>query len=185
METSARSVKKWVRLLGDLGLQTLHFANALGGRRDTSNRLLVVGTPQFEPWHFVAHLAEEAKRGGRADLAPTLIRWDVPPGSPAHLSFSVNEVAQMTRSQTLLVVSSCSDSPELLERVTDAKKHGARILAVHRGDLALADLSHEMLSVDPVRTDHDFDLTQHLVTDLAPMVELQERRRWPRLLKPV
>jgi hypothetical protein len=37
-----------------------------------------------------------------------------------------------------------------------------------------------MLSVDPLRDDHDFDLTQHLVTDIAPMAERQERRRWTR-----
>src|SRR5580692_2610624 len=131
METSARNVKKWVRHLGDLGIQTLHFANALGGRRYMSDRLLVMGTPEFEPWHFVAHLAEEAKRDHRADLIPTLVRWQVPQGAPAHLAVSLSELSQLTRNQTLLVVSSCSDSPLLLERVTDAKKRGARIMAVH------------------------------------------------------
>jgi hypothetical protein len=54
METSTKSTKKWVRHLGALGLETLHFAHALGGRRDTSERLMVIGTPEFEPWHFVA-----------------------------------------------------------------------------------------------------------------------------------
>jgi hypothetical protein len=182
METSTRNVKKWVRHLGDLGVQTLHFANALGGRRYESDRLLVMGTPEFEPWHFVAHLAEEAKRDHRADLIPTLVRWQVPQGAPAHLAVSLSELSQLTRNQTLLVVSSCSDSPLLLERVTDAKKRGARIMAVHRDDEELADISHEMLSVDPLRDDRDFDLTQHLVTDIAPMVERQERRRWARAL---
>jgi hypothetical protein len=57
-------------------------------------------------------------------------------------------------------------------------------MAVHRDDADLADLSHEMLSVDPVRGDHDFDLTQHLITDIAPMVERQERRRWLRAAVP-
>jgi hypothetical protein len=177
METSTRNVKKWVRRLGALGIDTLHFANALGGRRDMSDRLLVIGTPEFEPWHFVAHLAEEAKRDHRADLIPTLVRWEVPQGAPAHLAVTVSELNQLTRHQTLLIVSSCSHSPQLLERVTDAKKRGARIMAVHRDDADLADISHEMLSVDPLRDDHDFDLTQHLVTDIAPMVERQERRR--------
>jgi len=173
-------MKKWIRNLGDLGVETLHFAKALGGRRYTTDRLLVIGTPEFEPWHFVAHLAEEAKRGHRADLIPTLVRWEVPPGSPAHLAVSVGEVSQLTRNQTLLIVSSCSHSTELLERVTDAKKRGARIMAVHRDDEDLVGLSHEMLSVDPLRDDHDFDLTQHLVTDIAPLAERQERRRWTR-----
>jgi hypothetical protein len=53
-------------------------------------------------------------------------------------------------------------------------------MAVHRNDEDLADISHEMLSIDPLRDDHDFDLAQHLVTDIAPMVEGQERRRWTR-----
>ena len=149
METSTRSTKKWVRQLGALGIDTLHFAHVLGGRRYTSDRLMVIGTPEFEPWHFVAHLAEEAKRDRRADLIPTLVRWEVPKGSPAHLSVSVDELTQLTRNQTLLVVSSCSHSPQLLERITDAKKHGTRIMAIHRDDEDLADLSHEMLSVDP------------------------------------
>lgn len=180
METSTKSVKQWVRHLGPLGIDTLHFARALGGRRNTSDRLVVIGTPEFEPWHFVAHLAEEAKRGHRADLIPTLVRWEVPQAAPAHLSVSLSELGQLTRSQTLLIVSPCSHSPQLLERVTDVKKRGARIMAVHRADDDLADISHEMLSVDPLRDDHDFDLTQHLVTDAAPMAELQERRRWRR-----
>ena len=183
METSTRNVKKWVRHLGALGVETLHFAKALGERRYTSDRLLVMGTPEFEPWHFVAHLAEEAKRDRRADLIPTLVRWEVPQGSPAHLAVSLSELSQLTQNQTLLVVSSCSHSPQLLERVTDAKKRGARIMSVHRDDEDLADISHEMLSVDPLRDDHDFDLTQHLVTDIAPMgVDRQERRRWARAL---
>ncbi len=95
METSARSTKKWIRHLGTLGIETLHFAHALGGRRYTSDRLMVIGTPEFEPWHFVAHLAEEAKRDRRTDLIPTLVRWEVPKGSPAHLSVSVNELHQL------------------------------------------------------------------------------------------
>jgi hypothetical protein len=180
METSTRNVMNWVRQLGTLGLDALDFAHVLGGRRAVSDRLFVVGTPEFEPWHFVAHLAEEAKRDQRADLIPTLVRWDVPQGAPKHLAVSVNELRQLTRTQTLLIVSSCSDSPQLLERVTDAKRRGARIMSVHRGDEELADISHEMLSVDPLRDDHDFDLTQHLVTDIAPIVQSQASKRWRR-----
>ena len=56
----------------------------------------------------------------------------------------------------------------MLERVADAKRRGARIMSVHRGDTDLADLSHEMLSVDPLRADHDYDVTQHIVTDVPP-----------------
>lgn len=185
MDTSTRSVKTWIRYLGTLGIDTLHFAHALGGRRDVSERLMVIGTPEFEPWHFVAHLAEEAKKDQRTDLIPTLMRWEVPKGSPPHLAVSVNELSKMSRNQTLLVVSSCIPSPQILERITDAKKRGTRIMAIHRDDEDLADISHEMLSVDPMRDDHDFDLTQHLITDIAPMVERQERGRWVRAAVPL
>jgi hypothetical protein len=37
-----------------------------------------------------------------------------------------------------------------------------------------------VLSVDPLRTEHDFDLTQHLVTDIAPTIERRESMRWSR-----
>jgi hypothetical protein len=180
MHPSSRNLTKWIRDLGDLGAQTLQFAGALGGRREESNRLLVVGTPEFEPWHFVAHMSEEAERQGRNDLRPTLMRWQVPQDAPAHLAVSVDEIAQATRDQTLLVVSSRSRSWEMLERVSDAKRRGARIMSVHRGDDDLANLSHEMLSVDLRRADHDFEVTQHIVTDVAPGHEFGARPRWTR-----
>ena len=124
MDPSTRNLRKWLRDLGDLGVQTVHFAGALGGRREESNRLLVVGTPEFEPWHFVAHMSEEAERQGRSDLRPTLMRWEIPAGAPAHLAVSVDDIAHTTRDQTVLVVPSRTRSWEMLERVSDAKRHG-------------------------------------------------------------
>ena len=185
MDPSNRNLRKWLRDLGDLGAQTLQFAGALGGRRETSSGLLVVGTPEFEPWHFVAHMSEEAERQGRIDLRPTLMRWEIPPGAPAHLAVSADDIAHATRDQTVLVVSSRTRSWEMLERVSDAKRRGARIMSVHRGDDDLADLSHEMLSVDPRRADHDYDVTQHIVTDVAPGRAPHARTRWAwRSLRP-
>jgi hypothetical protein len=183
MDPSTRNLRKWLRDLGDLGAQTVHFAGALGGRREESDRLLVVGTPEFEPWHFVAHMSEEAERQGRNDLRPTLMRWEIPVGAPAHLAVSVDEIAHATRDQTVLVLPSRTRSWEMLERVSDAKRRGARIMSVHRGDDDLADLSHEMLSVDLRRADHDYDITQHIVTDVAPghALDARTRRAWGRL----
>jgi hypothetical protein len=178
MDPSTRNLRKWIRDLGDLGGQTLRFAGALGGRREESSRLLVVGTPEFEPWHFVAHMSEEAERQRRTDLRPTLMRWEVPPGAPAHLAVSVDEIAHASRDQTVLVLPARSRSWEMLERVADAKRRGARIMSVHRGDTDLAGLSHEMLSVDPFRADHDYDVTQHIVTDVAPGREQRAPARW-------
>jgi hypothetical protein len=159
-------------------VQTLHFAGVLGGRREESSRLLVMGTPDFEPWHFVAHMSEESEKQGRADLCPTLLRWAVPLGAPAHLAVSVDEVAHASRDQTVLILSSRARSWEMLERVSDARRRGARIMSVHRGDNDLADLSHEMLSVDLLRADRDFEVTQHIVTDVAPGHEQRARARW-------
>jgi DNA-binding MurR/RpiR family transcriptional regulator len=74
-----------------------------------------------------------------------------------------------SRNQTVLVINPCGEAPELLQRVADAKHRGARIMTLHRGHPDLIDLSHETLLVDPSRPDRDFDMTQHLVTDLTPI----------------
>jgi hypothetical protein len=179
METSTKATRRWVKDLGELGADSLRFARALGGHRESSDGLLVLGTAEYEPWHFVAHFAEEATRTGRVDLHPTWIRWNVPPGAPPHLAVSVDRLSEATRHQTLLVVSSCADSPELLERVSDVKKRGARIMSVHRGDDELSDLSHEMVAVSLRRPDQDFDLTQHIVSDVAPTAQDRARPWWP------
>ena len=52
-------------------------------------------------------------------------------------------------------------------------------MSVHRGDDELSDLSHEMVAVSLRRPDHDFDLTQHIVSDAAPTAEDEARTWWP------
>ena len=42
-------------------------------------------------------------------------------------------------------------------------------LTLHRCQSEWIDLSHETLLVDPLRSDQDFEMTQHLVTDLTPI----------------
>jgi len=163
------SMRRWTRVLGPLGRETRLFARALGGRQGPSTGLLVVGVPEFEPWHFTAHLGEGALRYGRADLAPTLLRWKVPLGAPPHLAVTVDAMAKAARDQTILVIDPCGGSSELLERVADARRCGARIMTLHRGHDALMGLSHETLSVDRLRPARDFEITQHLVTDLTPV----------------
>jgi hypothetical protein len=160
---------RWARILGSLSKDTRLFAHALGDRPDSSTALLVVGAPEFEPWHFAAHMGEEAARYGRKDLVPTLLRWKIPQGAPSHLAVSVDALLQANSKQTVLVISPCGeDSPELLERVADAKRRGSRIMTLHRGNPDLVGLSHEALSVDASRPEQHFDLTQHIVTDLSP-----------------
>lgn len=171
MELSKSGIGRWVRTLGPLGKDARLFAGALGSRRGSSSELLVVGIPEFEPWHFVAHMGEQAFRYRRPDLMPTLIRWKVPPGAPSHLSVSVDSMRRASSGQTVLVINpSGAANDELLERVADAKRRGSRIMTLHRGDTDLLDLSHETLSIESSRPARDFDLTQHVVTDLTPLV---------------
>src|SRR5215471_17908723 len=59
------------------------FAGALRGSARTQGGLLLVGTPDHEPWHFAAHLGDESRLAGLPELAPTLVRWHPPPGAPA------------------------------------------------------------------------------------------------------
>jgi hypothetical protein len=169
MDVAESAQRRWASILGSLSKETRLFARALGDRSDWSTRLFVVGAPEFEPWHFTAHMSEEAARHGRKDLVPTLLRWHVPPGAPAHLSVSVDTLSQATSRQTVLVVTSDGDdAPELLERVSDARHRGSRIMTLHRGNAELTDLSHETLSVEASRPERHFDLAQHVVTDLSP-----------------
>jgi hypothetical protein len=155
--------------LGPFGAETCQFAKKLGDPSPLSERLFVLGTPDFEPWHFVAHLGEQASRRGRGDLVPTLMRWQVPTNAPAHLSVGVNDMAHASRRDTFLVIAPCGEAPELLERVADAKRVGSRIMSLHRDQAELVDLSHDALSVDPTREDRAFEITQHVVTDTAPL----------------
>jgi hypothetical protein len=115
-------------------------------------------------------MAEQATRYGRADLVPTLLRWSVPVGAPPHLSVSIDSLMRSSPNQTVLVInpSGGDENPELLERMADAKRRGSRIMTLHRGSADFIELSHETLSVDVCRPQRDFDLTQHVVTDLTP-----------------
>jgi hypothetical protein len=144
--------------------RTRYFARALRGRSRTPNGLLVVGTPTFEPWHMAAHLDDESRYAGLPELAPTLVRWAPPSDAPAHLRIGVDRIARAGRSETLLVVGSDAAPEALLERVADARKAGASILALDRGDDELDSLAHEYLAVRPVVDPVSFDGAQHLVS---------------------
>ena len=169
MDISGAGSRRWARRLGQLAKEARLFSTALGKPDARSTQVLIVGDPEFEPWHFTAHLSEQASLYGRVDLVPTLLRWKVPLGAPSHLAVSVDALMSASRSQTVLVINPCGGAPELLERVSDAKRHGARIMTIHRGQPDLIDLSHETLLVDPLRPVRDFEMTQHLVTDLTPI----------------
>src|ERR1019366_2000997 len=79
--------------------QTRSFARALRGSARTPGGLLVIGTPDDEPWHLTAHLEQESQLADLPGLAPTLVRWAPPPGSPAHLSIGLSRLESARRDE--------------------------------------------------------------------------------------
>ena len=142
------------------------FARAMRGSARTPGGLLLVGTPEDEPWHFAAHLDDESRLAGLPELAPTLVRWSPPPGAPAHLSVSLARLREAGRGDSLVVVSPQAAPDGLLERVSDARRGGATILALDRGDRRLTGVAHEALTVAP-SAPLTFDAVQHLVSAAA------------------
>ena len=147
--------------------RTRTFARAL--TRSTTERggLLVVGTPEEEPWHLTAHLDDEARISGIAELTPTLVRWKVPDGAPPHLAVTMARLEAARRGETVFVVAEDVAPDPLLERVWDARKLGATILSLDGGDTELEGMAHESLVVsrsDLVVPGLSFDSVQHLVS---------------------
>jgi hypothetical protein len=146
---------------------TRRFAGVLRGSVVThGGGLLLVGTPEYEPWHLAAHLVDEAAWSGTPELAPTLVRHGARPSDPAHLAVGPGRIEAARRGETLLVVAPGSPGDPLLERVHDARRAGVRVLALGSEEGELAALSHEALSV-PDDTDLDLDTVQHLVSAAA------------------
>lgn len=160
-------------LLGGTGWveRTRTFGRALRGAGHDPGGLLLVGTPQEEPWHLTAHLTDEAQLAGVPELAPTLIRWQPPPGAPAHLAVGLQRLEQVRRKETVFVVAPDAPPEALLERAWDARKIGATVLAIGREDDDLDGVAHESLAVPPDAqssiTVPDFELVSHLVSYAA------------------
>lgn len=161
------------RLAGTGWLETVGgFAGSL--RRSVERRgagaLLLVGTEAYEPWHLAAHLEDEAAWSAVPRLAPTLLRHRPPSGAPAHLAYGLGRLAAAGRGATVLVVAPSAAGVPLLERVQDARRQGATVLALdgaapgEPGDLG--GLAHERLGVGTA-AEEPFDLAQHLVSAAA------------------
>ncbi len=159
--------------------RTRYFARALRAHSRTPNGLLIVGTPAFEPWHMAAHLEDESRYAGVPDLAPTLIRWAPPSDAPPHLRVGIDRIERAGRAETLLVVGSDAAPETLLERVADARKAGAGIFALDRGDDELDSLAHESLAVRPALDPVSFDGAQHLVSMAVSEADPLPARSWP------
>lgn len=151
---------EWLRATRDFG------GSLRAAVRRGSGGLLLVGTAEYEPWHLAAHLDEEAAWSGLPELAPTLVRHRVPPGAPRHLAVDVARLTAAGRGETLLVIAPGQPAPDLLERLADARRAGATLLALDASPDAtdLHSLTHTTLTIPP--TDHPltFDLAQHLVS---------------------
>jgi hypothetical protein len=143
--------------------RTATFARMLRATRSPGG-LLLVGTPEHEPWHLAAHLDEESRYSGIAELAPTLLRWAPPEGAPAHLSIGLARLEAARRGETVFVVTPETAPVPLLERVSDARKTGATVLALDQGDPELDDLAHESLIVPEGDALVSFSAVQHLVS---------------------
>ncbi|MEU3248416.1 MULTISPECIES: hypothetical protein [unclassified Streptomyces] len=160
---------------------TRRFAGALRGSVVSyGGGLLLVGTPEYEPWHLAAHLVDEAAWSGTPELSPTLVRHGARASDPAHLAVGLGRVEAARRGETLLVVAPSAPGAPLLERVHDARRAGATVLALGSGDHDLEAMAHEALTVPP---DHELDLdtVQHLVSAAAGENTLPAQRGRRRL----
>ncbi|MDN0194605.1 hypothetical protein [Streptomyces sp. S.PNR 29] len=146
---------------------TRRFAGVLRGSVVShGGGLLLVGTPEYEPWHLAAHLVDEAAWSGTPELAPTLVRHDPRPSDPAHLAVGLGRLAAARRGETLLVVAPEDPAAPLLERVCDARRAGATVLALGAGEGELTSMAHDALAVAE-GAELDLDTVQHLVSAAA------------------
>ncbi|MCW2883906.1 MAG: hypothetical protein QOE54_7411 [Streptosporangiaceae bacterium] len=148
--------------------RTHQFARALRTSTRDPGGLLLLGTPEEEPWHLAAHLDDESRYHAIPQLMPTLVRWEPPPDAPAHLRVGLDRLAEARRGETLFVVAEDESAPvPLLERVDDARRTGAVILTLDGGDRELTGLAHESLTVPRRDALISFDGAQHLVSAAA------------------
>jgi len=162
--------------------RTRGFARTMRSSTDDPGGLLLVGTPDDEPWHLAAHLDDESRLTGVGQLKPTLVRYQPPADAPPHLSVTLQRLEVARRGETVLVVAEELAPEALLQRAWDARKTGATVLALDTGDQELESVAHESLVVPgaaPAETDSSglitpelsdiltFDSVQHLVSVAA------------------
>ncbi|MFM9449390.1 hypothetical protein [Streptomyces acidiscabies] len=159
---------------------TRRFAQVLRGSVVThGGGLLLVGTPEYEPWHLAAHLVDEAAWSGTPELAPTLVRHGARPSDPAHLAVGPGRIEGARRGETLLVVAPTEPAP-LLERIHAARRAGVTVLALGPGGGELGAMAHETLDVSK-GAELDLDTVQHLVSAGAgeqAVVQQRGRKRF-------
>ena len=157
--------------------RTQGFARTLRRGTTEPGGLLLVGTPDAEPWHLAAHLDDESRWSGVPELSPTLVRYQAPQDAPSHLSVTLQRLEVARRGETVFVVSEDAAPEGLLERAWDARKAGATVLSLDAGDDELHNVTHESLIVPTADTQTEapslvvpqldvvtFDSVQHLVS---------------------
>ena len=161
--------------------RTRAFARALRMSTKDPGGLMLVGSPDDEPWHLAAHLDDESRWSAIPELTPTLVRWAPPADAPAHLRIGLDRLAAARRGETLVVVTEEAASVPLLERVGDARRTGATILTLDTGDKELEGLAHDALVVPPRERLVTFDGAQHLVSAAAgePLTRSPARQQRP------
>lgn len=160
--------------------RTQGFARTLRRGTTEPGGLLLVGTPDAEPWHLAAHLDDESRWSGVPELSPTLVRYQAPQDAPSHLSVTLQRLEVARRGETVFVVSEDAAPEGLLERAWDARKAGATVLSLDAGDDELHNVTHESLIVPTADTQPEapslvipeldvvtFDSVQHLVSVAA------------------
>lgn len=172
-----------LRLLEPSGWLTAarRFTSSLRTAGHEPGRLLVVGTPEEEPWHLTAHLDDAARWSGAPGLTPVLARWHVPAGAPAHLAVGVDVVHRARAGTTVLVAAPTAVGDDLLERLDDARRGGAALFALHPGAGPLDDLVHESLPLPPqVGALDGWETATHVVTSAAVQAvpAVPRRPRW-------
>jgi hypothetical protein len=160
--------------------ETDEFANALRRSTRTPSGLLITGPANDEPWHLTAHLDDEARHSGNQLMRPTLLRWNVHPGDPAHLAIGMERLVDTRRGESVLVVAETAtddDLSPLLERVADARRRGAAVFALQDVESELSGVASETITLDDFPTGLlSFDTSQHLLSLAVGRAELTEGR---------
>lgn len=160
----------WLQRAEDIA-QSLRRTRSPGG-------LMLVGTPEEEPWHLAAHLSDESHYSGLPQIAPNLVRWSPPSDAPPHLRIGLERLTEARRGDTLFIVNPAEEAPaSLLERVDDARRTGTTILSLDRGDRELTSLAHDSISLPSGDAPLTLDGLQHLVSSAAGQQEDPSRPR--------
>jgi hypothetical protein len=166
LELSRRKLRALTRApaFGAVG----RIATRLSSCSRASGRLLIVGTPTYEPWHLVAHWQS---RAAHSPQSPTLVRHSVPGRAPAHLAVDLDWIAQAASGDTVLVIAPDRTGDELLERLADARRQGSTVLVLASPRQVLRPseldgLAHDTALVQPANLEY----AQHLLPAVAALL---------------